>query len=88
MLAPVLALYKPLVLCVNRLETPKLQCASASLSLIKYRLSAESLHHSSPVERAALPRDRETVRIYGDAQVGIRAGTEARVAWTLRFLQA
>ena len=71
-----------------RLETPKLQCASASLSLIEYRLSAESVCHRSPVERAALDRDRETVYVYGDAEVGMRAGTEARVVWTLLFLQA
>lgn len=62
---------------MDRLETPKLQCASASLSLIEYRFSAESLHHRSPVERAALARDRETVHIYGDAQVGMGAGAEA-----------
>lgn len=72
---------------MDRLET-KLQWASAILSLTKYRISAESLYHRSPGERAALARDRETVHIYGDAQVGIRAGTEARVVWPLIFLQA
>ena len=53
------------------LETRNLQRNSASLC---YQVTPQ--WRVTPDERSALARDRATVYIYGDAQVGIRVRTE------------